>query len=207
MLLAVTNELCQEVASVPFLWMLPLVLYLLSFIICFDRPSWYHRRFFLAAGAFASVVVLITASLGIQLKIPVHAASFGGFLFLFCMIAHGELVRLRPATSQLTLFYLMVALGGALGGIFVSLIAPLIFDNFWEFNVMTTLAWAMLGILLLREKNSMFHRGDWWQLMMFVWLLSYLGIRFGSEFLLSHEHPFSRNLPLHALPGAAVLPG
>ena len=50
MLLAVTNELCQEIAAVPFLWMLPLALYLLSFILCFERPAWYHRRFFLAAG-------------------------------------------------------------------------------------------------------------------------------------------------------------
>jgi hypothetical protein len=120
MLLAVTNELCQEVAAVPLLWMLPLALYLLSFIICFDRPAWYHRRFFLAAGGAATVVVLITASLGLQLNVPVHTASFGGFLFLFCMIGHGELVRQRPATSHLTLFYLMVAMGGALGAIFVS---------------------------------------------------------------------------------------
>lgn len=198
MLLAVTNELCQEVASVPFLWMLPLSLYLLSFIICFDRPSWYHRRFFVAAGAVASMVVLVTASLGISLKIPVHVLSFGGFLFLFCMIGHGELVRLRPATSQLTLFYLMVALGGALGAVFVSLVAPVIFDHYWEFNVMITVAWALLGVLLLREKDSMFHRGDWWQWLVFTWLLTYIGIRLGSELLLAHEHPFARNLPLHA---------
>ena len=199
MLLAVTNELCQEIASVPFLWMLPLALYLLSFIICFDRPAWYHRRFFLAAGGAATVVVLVTSSLGLRLTIPVQAASFGLFLFLFCMIGHGELVRLRPATSRLTLFYLMVALGGALGGMFVSFVAPMVFNNFWEFNVMATAAWAILGILLLREKDSMFHRGDWWQWMMFVWLLCYLGIRFGSELLLSHEHPFSGKLPIHAL--------
>jgi hypothetical protein len=198
MLLAVTNELCQEVASVPFLWMLPLSLYLLSFIICFDRPAWYHRRLFLAAGAVASVVVLVTASLGISLKIPVHAVSFGGFLFLFCMIGHGELVRLRPATSRLTLFYLMVALGGALGGVFVSLIAPLVFENFWEFNVMITVAWALLGVLLLRERDSLFHRGDWWHLLIFIWLAGYLAIRLGSEILLGHEHPFTRSLPLHA---------
>jgi hypothetical protein len=204
MLLAVTNELCQEVASVPFLWMLPLSLYLLSFIICFDRPGWYHRRFFLAAGAVASVVVLITASLGISLTIPVHAVSFGGFLFLFCMIGHGELVRLRPATSWLTLFYLMVALGGALGGVFVSLVAPLIFENFWEFNVMITAAWGLLGVLLLREKNSLFHRGDWWHLLIFGWFLAYLAFRLGSEILLGHEHPFTRNLPLHAGLGLAA---
>lgn len=204
MLLAVTNELCQEVASVPFLWMLPLSLYLLSFIICFDRPAWYHRRFFLAAGAVASMVVLVTASLGITLQIPVHAVSFGGFLFFFCMIGHGELVRLRPATSRLTLFYLMVALGGALGGVFVSLVAPLIFDNFWEFNVMITAAWALLGVLLLKEKKSLFHRGDWWHLLISVWLGTYLAIRLSSEILLPHEHPFTRNLLLHAGLGLAA---
>lgn len=199
MLLAVTNELCQEIATVPFLWMWPLALYLLSFIICFDRPAWYQRRFFLAAGAAATVLVLITASLGLQLKIPIHAAAFGGFLFLFCMVGHGELVRLRPATAHLTLFYLMVALGGALGGIFVGLIAPLVFDNFWEFNVMATVAWALLGWLLLREKDSLFHRGDWWQLLLLGWFFCYLAIRLGSELRLSHGHWFAGQLPLQAL--------
>jgi hypothetical protein len=199
MLLAVTNELCQEIAAVPFLWMLPLALYLLSFIICFDRPAWYHRRFFLAAGAAATVIVLITSSLGLQLKIPVHVASFGGFLFLFCMIGHGELVRLRPATSRLTLFYLMVALGGALGGIFVSLVAPLVFDIFWEFNIMATAAWVVLGILLLREKDSLFHRGDWWQFMLFVWFLSYLGIRLGTDMMASRHIWAGSSLPQHAV--------
>jgi hypothetical protein len=203
MLLAVTNELCQEVASVPFLWMLPLALYLLSFIICFDRPAWYHRRFFLAAGVAATVTVLITASLGIDLQIPVHAVSFGGFLFLFCMIAHGELYRLRPATSRLTLFYLMLALGGALGGIFVSLIAPVIFDNFWEFNIMATVAWVIIGILLLREKDSIFYRGDWWQLWMFTWLLAYMAIRLSFQIWLPEGDALIGNLPLHA--GLALL--
>lgn len=204
MLLAVTNELCQEIAAVPFLWMVPLALYLLSFIICFDRPGWYHRRFFLAAGAVATVVVLITASLGIRLMIPVHVASFGGFLFLFCMIGHGELFRLRPAASRLTLFYLMLALGGALGGVFVSLVAPVIFENFWEFNIMATAAWVLLGILLLREKESMFHRGDWWQMLIFAWLLAYLGVRLGAEITLPAAHPLAGNLPLHALAGLVL---
>ncbi len=149
----------------------------------------------------ATVGVLITASLGIRLMIPVHVASFGGFLFLFCMIGHGELFRLRPATSRLTLFYLMLALGGALGGIFVSLVAPLIFDNFWEFNIMATAAWVLLGILLLREKESIFYRGDWWQMLMFIWLLAYLGIRIGAEIVLPVSHPLAQHLPLHALAG------
>ncbi|GHC50477.1 hypothetical protein [Roseibacillus persicicus] len=199
MLLAVTNELCQEVAAVPFLWMLPLTLYLLSFIICFDRPAWYHRRFFLFAGAIATVAVLITASLGIRIKIPIHAASFGLFLFLFCMIGHGELVRLRPATSRLTLFYLMVSLGGALGGLFISLLAPLLFNNFWEFNIIATIAWALLGILLLREKDSLFHRGDWWQLVFLLAFIFYFVIRLGSELYRNGDHGFPRNPLLHAV--------
>ncbi len=204
MLLAVTNELCQEVAAVPFLWMLPLALYLLSFIICFDRPAWYHRRFFLAAGAASTVAVLITASLGIRLQIPAHAASFGGFLFLFCMIGHGELYRLRPATSHLTLFYLMLALGGALGGIFVSLVAPVIFDNFWEFNIMATIAWVLIGILLLREKDSIFHQGDWWQLLVFTWLLAYMAVRISILIWLPQNHALISSLPLHALLGLVL---
>ncbi|MFN7141345.1 MAG: hypothetical protein ACK4UN_18615, partial [Limisphaerales bacterium] len=111
MLLSVTNNLCQEVAVVPFLWVLPLSIYLLSFIICFDSPKWYQRRWFVLAGVVSTIVVLITAFQGVQLGVVPHIISYGFFLFLFCMLCHGELVTHRPATTHLTLFYLMVALG------------------------------------------------------------------------------------------------
>ena len=177
MLLAVTNELCQEVAAVPFLWMLPLVLYLLSFVICFDRPQWYQRRWFVPLTLVATLVVIVTAALGLRLKVPVQIASFSAFLFLLCMTCHGELVGLKPPAGRLTLFYLIVALGGALGGVFVGLIAPRIFDSYWEFNIMVTLIWVVLAVIYLRDKSSLFHRGDWRHFGLAVWLLCFTGLR------------------------------
>jgi hypothetical protein len=177
LLLAVTNELCQEVAAVPFLWILPLALYLLTFIICFDRPQCYRRRGFVAITVVLTLLVLVTSSLGIALKIPVHVLAFGLFLFFFCMTCHGELVGLKPDPRHLTLFYLVIALGGALGGVFVSLLAPVLFNHYWEFNVMATVAWVVLAIIFLRDKQSLFHRGDWWHVVLFAWFLLYTGYR------------------------------
>jgi len=139
MLLATTNHVCQDVAVVPFLWIVPLALYLLSFIICFDHERWYHRgvwaivaaaMVFLAAGG----TELGETSFGRSTTFVGDLAIFFGTLFAICMVCHGELVRLRPAPRHLTEFYLMIAAGGAIGGIFVSLIAPRIFKTFLEWN-------------------------------------------------------------------------
>jgi hypothetical protein len=177
MLLAVTNELCQEVAPVPFLWMFPLVLYLLSFILCFDSPRWYARRFFTVATAATTIVVLVTDVLSLRLAVPFQLLSFGGFLFCFCMTCHGELVRLRPVPGRLTLFYLTVASGGALGGLFVGLVAPRAFDSYWEFNITVTVAWSVLAVVFLRDLRSSFHEGDWWHLALLLGLAGYVALR------------------------------
>lgn len=182
LLLAVTNELCQEVATVPFLWIVPLSLYLITFIICFDKPQWYRRRSFVAITSVLTLVVLITSSMGIDLGIVTHICAFGLFLFFFCMTCHGELVGLRPSPRHLTLFYLMVALGGALGGVFVGVLAPVWFNHYWEFNVMATVAWVVLGMIFLRDKRSFFHTGDWWYAMLLVWFLLYSAFRAVSLF-------------------------
>ena len=135
MLLATTNELCQDVAVVPFLWVLPLTIYLLSFVICFDNQRWYHRDLF-GVGLIASVFLAILAqctkasSMPLTAQVAIHAFV----LFCCCMICHGELVRLKPDPRHLTTFYLMVSLGGAIGGLFVAVIAPLIFDRFHEYG-------------------------------------------------------------------------
>ena len=118
MLLATTNQLCQQVAPVPFLWVLPLSLYLLSFVICFDNQRWYRRDVFhpaLGLATFVALVVLCSP----DPSIIVQVVSYLALLFTICMDCHGELVRLKPPERYLTSFYLMVAIGGALGGIFV----------------------------------------------------------------------------------------
>ena len=142
MLLATTNLMCQQIASVPFLWILPLSLYLLSFIICFEKPVLYHRGFFLPlllVGVFGGVVV---AMLNVYASATVQIVMLAFSLFAVGMTCHGELERLKPPASRLTLFYLIISLGGSLGGIFVVLVAPRIFTGFPEYQL------AMMGGLL-----------------------------------------------------------
>jgi len=196
MLLAVTNSLCQEVAVVPFLWVLPLALYLLSFILCFDSSRWYRRRWFLLLGAIASIAVLITAFRGVQLKIAWHVISYGMFLFFFCMTCHGELVRLKPTTRYLTLFYLMVALGGAVGGIFVGIVAPMFFKGYWEFHIVLMAGWILLALVLAFDMTSPFHRGDRLHFYLLLFVLGFVIAQF-SQLL------FGLSLPL-PVPGIVV---
>jgi hypothetical protein len=177
MLLAVTNQLCQEVAPVPFLWVLPLATYLLTFIICFDRPQWYRRRVFVPATVLLTLLVLITTFVGVQLSIPVHVAVNSAFLFAFCMTCHGELVGLKPPSERLTFFYLIIAVGGALGGVFVGLLAPLLFTSYWEFNIVATASWVVLAVVFARDPESCFFKGDRWHFALIVFILSYTGLR------------------------------
>ena len=135
LLLAVTNRISQDIAVVPILWVLPLSLYLLSFILCFERDAWYFRPLFggLLLPAMVGVVwvLYLGPSASIATQITVHSAA----LFICCMVCHGELARVKPDPRYLTHFYLMVAAGGALGGVFVALVAPALFSEFFELHV------------------------------------------------------------------------
>jgi SAM-dependent methyltransferase len=129
MLLAVTSHITQNVAAVPLLWIVPLSLYLITFIVCFDGEGWYRREIFLAMLAAALGVMgwtLADPKLAhvLAIQIDVFCAGF----FIACMFCHGELVTCKPAPRYLTRFYLMVALGGALGSVLVGVVAPLAFS-------------------------------------------------------------------------------
>jgi len=133
LLLAITNHLTQNVAAIPFLWILPLSIYLLSFILCFDSAGWYRRTIY--PGLFAVAVGGMAYALSPEFQnnpIKVMIPFFAVGLFICCMVCHGELARLKPDPSRLTSFYVMIALGGALGGVFVALIAPRVFSGFYE---------------------------------------------------------------------------
>lgn len=246
MLLAVTNHVCQDIAVIPFLWVVPLSLYLLSFIISFDSPRWYSRRFYGTMG-FLTIALLVvmerapeidktfiwfqTPLKGVNIPFtgrdvavkqePVEAAENGsaeekktervyrkfpvgmstivdgtlasvddglrwsarrvgavdkdnipkwklefrigdfsdsmyaqalfyfGMLFLVCMLCHGELVKTKPSAKHLTMFYMLISLGGALGGITVGLISPLFFLYSFELPLGIVcgfiLAWNVLA--------------------------------------------------------------
>jgi SAM-dependent methyltransferase len=136
LLLAVTNHLTQNVASVPLLWLAPLTLYLLTFILAFEGRSWYQPRF---------LWVVILAALGVMAWLVVDqehrydlAIQLGAFLpglFIACFFCHGELYRSRPVPEHLTAFYLTVSAGGALGGLAVAVVAPLVFNGYYELGV------------------------------------------------------------------------
>jgi hypothetical protein len=156
MLLATTNQICQEVAVVPFLWVLPLAIYLLSFIICFDSERWYRRGIFhpaLGVAIFLSCIILCRSTANIFSQVLIYCV----LLFAVCMVCHGELVKLKPAERYLTSFYLMIAVGGALGGIFAALIAPRIFTGYWEFHLAIWASALMLYIVVMRDPQSWIH--------------------------------------------------
>ena len=175
MLLAVTNKLCLDVAPVPFLWVVPLAIYLVTFIICFDSPRWYRRSLFgpllfaaAAAGAYA-------ISYGGDWGIGAGIAALSLALFACCMTCHGELVALKPDPRRLTVFYLMVAAGGAAGGVFVALVAPLVFVEFLELHIGLASSCLLFLAALAANPNSPLYRFRlapvWFLLILLVGLL------------------------------------
>lgn len=136
LLLAVTNHLTQNVAAVPLLWLVPLTLYLASFIITFEGKGWYRLEWL-----WAILLVLIGAmgwllvDSDFDFDLVVQLAVFLPGLFVGCLFCHGELYRLRPAPSRLTGFYLAVSAGGALGGLLVAVVAPLAFNGYYELGI------------------------------------------------------------------------
>ena len=150
-LLSVTNQISQEVAVIPFLWILPLTLYLLSFILSFSGERGYNRRFYSALFILSAALTLFVMLNATSLHVYWQILAYSLLLFSACMLCHGELYRLRPPAEHLTTFYLMVSIGGAVGGIFVSLIAPVIFNGYWEFFV--GLAMTIAILLSLRGQS------------------------------------------------------
>ena len=155
LLLAITNKLCQDIAVVPFLWVLPLSLYLLSFIISFDSPRWYHRGFWLPL--FAVLLGMVLWNLyqaESHPDITPLATLYLGTMFVACMVCHGEVYRLRPGASGLTGFYLSLSAGGAAGGLFVALVAPFVFPDYFELHLALFLT-AALVLLVLRQDPTL----------------------------------------------------
>jgi SAM-dependent methyltransferase len=152
LLLAITNHLSQNVAAIPFLWVLPLSIYLLTFILCFEGSGWYRRNPYLqllvvALGAMAyALSVDTTGSVPIRVMVPLFTMG----LFTCCMVCHGELARLKPDPRYLTHFYVMIAAGGALGGLLVGLLAPHLFNGIYEMPL-GLVACAALVVWVLRQ--------------------------------------------------------
>lgn len=161
MFLSTTSQICQNIAVVPLLWILPLSLYLLSFVICFEKPQWYLRGVTHAAFAIllagACYVLAGGAVRSIALQIIVYACT----LFIACMICHGELYLSKPAPRFLTSFYLMVAVGGVLGGVVAAIVAPLMFKGPWEYEIGLWSSALLLLYTLFHDQTSWLHFNKW----------------------------------------------
>jgi hypothetical protein len=162
LLLAITNHISQNIAPVPLLWIVPLTLYLLTFILCFEGHGWYRRKFFLrllavALGSMSYALSTDFSNLPLRVQVPL----FCGGLFVCCMVCHGELARLKPSPENLTNYYLMVSLGGALGALFVALLAPHLFSGFYELPITLGFCTILALLILYRDPESPLHGGIW----------------------------------------------
>ena len=166
MLLAITNHMTQNVAAIPFLWIVPLSIYLLTFILCFESHRWYSRIVFvpLFVGAMEllawfvatqetpdrPLLAILLPKLAKYFKEPAifDAIVFLSIaLFLVCMVCHGELSRLKPHASHLTAFYLTISVGGAIGGLFVAFFAPRVFNALYELPILLVVVpWLILWV-------------------------------------------------------------
>ena len=203
-LLAVTNHLCQDIAVVPFMWVAPLSLYLLSFIICFDREIWYSRKLFGTAGVLTiaamcaidrysdldSFLAKLPGYVGMKIEgtapfsgsvdwiltkmqtgltiddledsVFAQATLYLTVLFLICMLCHGELVKSKPRPRYLTMFYLMISAGGAVGGLFVAIICPLVFKTHFELPLSIICGFVVAWIALANDGRKTWLAGREW---------------------------------------------
>ncbi len=150
-LLAGTNQMTQDISVTPIFWVVPLALYLVTLIIAFDHPRWYRRSVWipLAILSTAALAVLLNLEGEINIHLTVQIALHLATIFTVCMVCHGEMVKRKPAPRFLTTFYLSVALGGALGGVLVSLVAPLVFDGYWELHAGLVLTFILVAANLV----------------------------------------------------------
>ncbi|MGH6611611.1 MAG: spermidine synthase, partial [Burkholderiaceae bacterium] len=154
LLLATTNHITQNIASVPFLWVLPLSLYLLTFVVAFEGrrgQGWYQRSWFL----FPTLLLLVAMAAGlsanrgvldVSLAVPLYTVGLAMAAF-FC---NGELALSKPVPRYLTQFYLTISLGGALGGLLVGLVAPRVFPTYFELPLALVLL-ASLAVYVSRK--------------------------------------------------------
>lgn len=152
LLLAITNQLALDVASVPFLWIIPLSVYLVTFILAFG--GWYRQLFWRLAFMVGLGAMAVLAKLGASAPL---AGQIGGALFALlaaCMICHGELARRAPAPAHLTAFYVIMSAGGAAGGLLVGLLAPAVLRDFWELPFFLLLPYVLLLVILYRDRGA-----------------------------------------------------
>ena len=152
LLVANTSFLTENIAPIPLLWVAPLAVYLLSFVMCFESQGFYKRIVWVPLGALSLGLLAYLPTLGVSewpftVVIPVNICAF----FIVCMVCHGELALEKPANQYLTAFYLMLSVGGFLGGFFVGVVGPYCFDSNYELSVGIVLAAVVVTVSLMQS--------------------------------------------------------
>lgn len=149
LLLAITNQLTLDVAVVPLLFIAPLAIYLVSFIVAFAGR--YRSLAWRTAYPFCLAAMALVADAGVQASLSWQVAAALATLTAGCMVCHGELARLAPAPRHATAYYLTMAAGGAAGGASVAIVAPLVFTELWELPVFLLLPPLLRLAIFLRD--------------------------------------------------------
>jgi hypothetical protein len=171
--LATTNQLCQEISVVPALLVLPLALYLLSFVICFDNERWYHRGVFALMLIGSVIWATFVLSHGVEESFWAQLAAYPLAMFACVMCCHGELVRSKPHPRYLTLFFLTISVGGALGGMIVALAAPYFFLSNWEYHLGLIGTGLLLSYSMFRypSPRPVLNANEWgWVVLATIWM-------------------------------------
>lgn len=151
MLLSTTHSLTLNLSSLPFFWVLPLSLYLLSYILAFSKYKFYARQRWIPMFIFCLFAALLMFFVGSQFNSVCQILMYCLILFVACMVCHGELVQSAPSSERLTLFYLCISLGGFIGSLLTSFVAPLIFHNLAEYPICVFFIYALLGAALFAK--------------------------------------------------------
>lgn len=218
MFLAVTNEVTQNVAPVPLLWIIPLSLYLISFIVAFDHPRWYSRTAF---GIFGLAVLVYMADTGLfsgwisdrlnalfgytaddmdRIRLTrswiLECSIYFSGLFAVCMICHCEMAFLKPSPKYLTAYFLIMSLGGALGGILVNLVATYAFVTFYELSL-ALFAATILAMVVLGQGLKEWGKREAWGAAMVLGVLGVLFVANSQLVWSSDNDPAATHVKVH----------
>jgi len=152
-LMSSTNFLTQDIAPLPLLWIVPLALYLVTFIIAFEYERLYRRWLFIPLLMVAVFLNNLMFHGALGLGLGGNATLCLLAMFSICMVCHGELARSKPPAAKLTFFYLTVAAGGALGGVVVTFVAPVLFQDYWEYQAGLFAAWLLALVAVARRPD------------------------------------------------------
>ncbi|WP_035374811.1 fused MFS/spermidine synthase [Pseudoduganella violaceinigra] len=182
-LMAATSHLTANIAPVPLLWVLPLVIYLLTFILCFESSRWYKRWLFLPLMAILTPLLIACTSFPSLMPrgIVWPTLLFSVCIFTYCMACHGELARLKPPPAQLTAYYLVIAIGGAIGGMFTGLLAPRIFNDDYELTLSCIAAVCIAGAACHHRPAEPIQRGA--RIKAAVFFTTLVGVLWGANAL------------------------